>query len=249
MDDKTSFILLILLFFLVSIFITTAVVLIVICKKLLSNNKDKEDSLQKCIKSVNSLISNLLTTNNDDTSDNNIKEESDKGLMNILMKLGGAIRENCVLAMNQIHATRLAVYLFHNGTKSSHGINFFKASCICEKVAIGSGVKERMIDHNNIPINLFDDMIYKLNSYNRYIIINDEKLANSAHKIFVSADKIDYVQLISIYDNDNNMLGFIAAEMDKSYTKDAADAEKKVLDELAKQLTPVLSFSEYMDIK
>jgi hypothetical protein len=37
--------------------------------------------------------------------------------------------------------------------------------------------------------------------------------------------------------------------MDKSYTKDGADAEKKVLDDLAKQLTPVLSFSEYIDLK
>jgi hypothetical protein len=227
----------------------TAVILIVFCKKVLSSNKDNDDAMQKCIKSVNKLILNLPKIDSDNINYNNIKEESDKGLMNILMKLGGAIKENCVIAMNQIHATRLAVYLFHNGTKSSHGINFFKASCICEKVAVGSGVKERMIDHNNIPINLFDDMVYKLNSYNRYIIINDENLTNSAHKIFVSADKIDYVQLISIYDNDNNMLGFIAAEMDKSYTKDGADAEKKVLDDLAKQLTPVLSFSEYIDLK
>ena len=45
------------------------------------------------------------------------------------------------------------------------------------------------------------------------------------------------------------MLGFVAAEMDEIYSKDTADEEKKVLDDLAKQLTPVLSYSDYASIK
>lgn len=176
-------------------------------------------------------------------------KKSEKELFNIFLKLRGAIKENCDITMNKVGAARLAVYLLHNGTYSTHGISFFKMSCICEKVAVGSGVRERMIEHTNIPINLLDSMIDTLIENNRYIVMNDNTLDNSNHKIFVSSSKINYTQLIAIYDINNNMLGFVAAEMDKTYSKDSADVEREYLSELAKQLTPVLSYSDYITMK
>ena len=169
--------------------------------------------------------------------------------MNIFVKLREAIKESCVEAMNQIDASRIAIYLFHNGVRSTHGINFFKVSCICEKVAIGSGIRERMIEHNSIPINLFDEMVSKLMADNRYIIMNNEETQNTNSKIFISADKIHYTQLIALYDINNNILGFIAVEMSKPYSKDGADKEQEILNELAKQLIPVLSYSDYTAIQ
>lgn len=174
---------------------------------------------------------------------------TDKDLMNIFCKLSKSIKENCVNTMNQIGASRIAIYLFHNGVHSTHGINFFKLSCICEKVAIGSGIKERMMEHNNIPINLFDDMIDKLVAFNKYTIINNDEIQNTNHKIFISADKIKYTQLVALYDVNNNMLGFVAIEMDKEYFKDEVDKETEILNDLAKQLVPILSYSDYVSIK
>lgn len=175
--------------------------------------------------------------------------ESGKNLLNVFGNLKEAIKENCITAMNQIKAARIGVYLFHNGTHSSHGISFLKVSCMCEKVAIGSGIRERMMEHTNVPINLFDDMIDTLITNNRFIIMNDDQLQELSHRMFVSADKIKYSQLIALYDINNNMLGFICAEMNKPYSKDEADKEKEVLDELAKQLVPVLSYSDYTLLK
>lgn len=190
-------------------------------------------------------------SNQDNTSGLNVKENdiSGKNLINIFIKLREAIKENCVGSMNKIGAARIAIYLFHNGVRSTHGISFFKLSCICEKVAIGSGIRERMIEHTNIPINLFDDMIDKLITYNRYIIMNNDETQESNHKMFISADKIKYTQLIALYDINNNMLGFVAVEIDRPYSKDEADREKEILDELVKQLVPVLSYSDYFSIK
>ena len=175
--------------------------------------------------------------------------EASKNLVNIFIKLRESIRENCVTSMNKIKAARIAIYLFHNGSHSTHGISFLKISCVCEKVAIGSGIRERMMEHTNIPINLFDDMIDKLMTFNRYIIMNNEDLQESSHKMFISADKIKYAQLIALYDINNNMLGFISVEMDKPYSKDEVDNEKEILDELAKQLVPVLSYCDYTSIQ
>ena len=145
--------------------------------------KEQNDTLTKQL---------LSQISNNNTSGNDTKENAitGKNLINIFVKLRQATKENCVTAMNKIGAVRIAIYLFHNGTHSTHGINFVKMSCICEKVVVGSGIREQMIDHTNIPINLFDEMIDKLITYNRYIIMNNEETQETNHKMFISADKI-----------------------------------------------------------
>jgi hypothetical protein len=202
--------------------------------------KQQNDILNK------QLLEQLAEQNTTNIAKNNA---TGKNLMSIFVKLKEAIKENCIDTMNQIGAARIAIYLFHNGVRSTHGISFFKMSCMCEKVAVGSGIRERMMEQNNIPINLFDEMIDKLITYNRYIIMNNEETQDAYHKIFISADKINYTQLITLYDINNNLLGFIAVEMDRPYSKDEADKEKEILDVLAKQLVPVLSYSDYTSIK
>ena len=251
MLDANNFVLLIvLLFIIMAVTITFAIMVIVLYKKLIKSSTNQNTNNNSDHTVDNEFIKQVLNMVSDQNS-NNTKEKvtTEKNLMNIFVKLRNSIRENCVTAMTSIGAARIAIYLFHNGTRSSHGVSFFKMSCICEKVAVGSGVRERMMEHTNIPINLFDEMIEKLINYDRYIIINDENAQESNHKIFISADKISYVQLVTIYDINNNMLGFVSAEMDKDYSKDDVDAEKKVLDELVKQLVPVLSYSDYISMK
>jgi len=237
MDTNALIILLVSLFIIAIITIAAAVLVIASNRKLITtsnSNKQERETLK-------ALAERIVDNSNTD------KNNPGKTFMNTMVKLRTATKENCIAAMNEIDAARIAIYLFHNGTKSTHGMHFFKMSCMCEKVAIGSGVRERMMEHTNIPINLFDEMFEKLNTYNRYIIMNDKNVNDTSHKIFISAEKINYVQLIAIYDIDNNMLGFISAEMSTSYSKESADEEKKVLDGLSKQLTPVLSFSEYFN--
>lgn len=214
-------------------------------------NNDYSSYKNELKKQNDILVKQILDLSKQDNNTPEAKSEDkfERTLFNTFLKLRNAIRENCITTMNDVGAARLAIYLLHNGTCSTHGINFFKMSCICEKIAVGSGVRERMIEHTNIPINLFDEMIDKLITNDRYIIMNNEDIHNTNHKIFISADKIKYTQLIAIYDINNNMLGFVVAEMAHTYSKDVADKEKESLDELVKQLVPVLSYSEYATIK
>ena len=254
LDAKNLILPLILLF-------VIGVALLVIAIYIIRSNKKSMNDFSKTISDDYSNYKNELKRHNDTLTKQLIgqiseciasgvgSENSDKNLMDIFMKLSKSIKENCVDTMNKIGAVRIAIYLFHNGTHSTNGIDFLKMSCICEKVAIGSGIRERMLEINNIPINLFDEMIDHLITYNRYIIMNNEEIQESNHKILISADKIHYAQLVTIYDINNNMLGFVAVEMDRPYSKDDADKERELLDVLVKQLVPVLSFSEYALIK
>jgi hypothetical protein len=212
--------------------------------------KNEYDGYKNELKLQNdTLIKQLVDNKKQGEYDNEVKPKFERDLFSTFLKLREAIKENCIDTMNDIGCVRIAIYLLHNGSFSTHGISFFKMSCICEKIAIGSGVRERMIDHTNIPINLFDEMIDKLITNDRYIVMNNEDIQNTNHKIFLSADKIKYTQLVAIYDINNNLLGFVAAEMTHAYSKDLADKEKESLNKLVKQLVPVLSYSEYTTMK
>jgi hypothetical protein len=246
--------------FLSLILLAMVIVLIVFCvvfvmynkksiQKITESMNDNYTKYKDELKEQNNELNKLLLKQLSEQSNCNIsKGAAGKNLMNIFVNLKEAIKENCIISMNQIGAARIAIYLFHNGVRSTHGISFFKLSCICEKVAIGSGIREHMMEHTNVPVNLFDEMIEKLITYNRFIIMNNEETQDMAYKIFISADKINYAQLVTIYDIDNNMLGFVEVEIDRPYSKDEADKEKEILDELVKQLVPVLSYSDYISI-
>ena len=233
--------------------ILTAIIIILYNKKIISNFSDQlNKEYAKCkeeLKKHNSETVKQLSKQITESASMIKYVEPERDLMDIFIKLRSAIKETCVATMNQIDAARIAIYLFHNGVRSTHGINFLKMSCICEKVAIGRGIRERMLEQTNIPINLFDDIIYNLATYNRTIIMNNDEVQETNKKIFISADKINYTQIIPLYDVNNNILGLVAVEMDKSYSKDEVDANTIVLDDLAKQLIPVLSYSDYTLIK
>jgi len=254
-SDNTVLPLIIILVLLIFVMLIILIIMVTNFKKSISSFN--ENTLSDFSKYKNELIeqNNVLAKQlleqqkNSEINNGKHKGIGNKCLVDTFVRISGAIKENCILAMNDISAVRLAIYLFHNGTSSTHGISFLKISCICEKVAIGSGVRERMIEHTNIPINLFDEMIGKMIVNDRYIIINKEdEIQNSNHKMFISSDKITYAQLIPIYDINNNMLGFVEAEMEHVYSKDVADKEKSNLNLLVKQLVPILSYSEYATI-
>lgn len=186
---------------------------------------------------------------------NNTKKEIiekapfEKDLVRTFIKLNNSLKDYCKQAMDEVNAERLAVYLFHNGTYSTHGIHFFKMSCICEKVTIGSGVRERSIEHNNIPINLFDSMIESLINDGCYIIKkSDENIEFKNHNIFFSANKIKFVQAITIFDNDNNIIGFVLAESSQEYSDKLVEKQKAIIGKFISQVVPVLTYSEYTDM-
>lgn len=238
---------------LIAILIITIAVSVIYIKNVIhkftnSMNMDITVYKNELMKQNDVLAKQLLEQQQESAEASNHSNNSES-LVNTFIRIRSAIKENCILTMNDIKAGRLAIYLFHNGTRSTHGIDFLKISCICEKIAIGSGIRERIMEHTNIPINLFDEMIEKMIECDRYIIINNDELDKTNHRVFVSSEKVAYAQLVSIYDINNNILGFIAAEMTHSYSKDAADKEKESLDELVKQLVPILSYSEYVTMK
>lgn len=203
-----------------------------------------DDEYRKAIINSNAeLVEQILNITKEKDNQNRLE----KDLLDTFSKLRSSLKYNCSDTMDKIRACRLAIYLFHNGTHSTHGISFFKLSCICEKVLVGSGIRERFMEHNNIPVNLFDNMIEELGSNGSYIIKNSDSLKNSNHRIFISSKKILYSQAVAIFDSNNNILGFVLAEIDRSYDETLANDEKRELKILVDQIVPILSCLDYVD--
>ena len=175
---------------------------------------------------------------------NMTKELETDLLTNTFVNLRNAIKGPCRATMDELDGYRLAIY---NGNVSTHGINFFKMTCICEKIKLGSGIKEQYLNHTNIAINLFDDMMDKLISNGKFIIINNKDILDSNEKIFISSNKIKYSIAVSIFDNNNNILGFILIEFAHEYDRAVASKEVNILESLEQQIMPVLSYSNYFD--
>ena len=223
-------------------------------KATLKNQNHKEfESFKDTIQKMNSgLVNNVIEILRDkDTKPvepkNGVKYTQQE-LLNTFSRLRDLIKGDLSDVIKTTKACRVALYLFHNGTKSTQGISFVKVSCIGEKIIVGSGIKERIIDHSALPINLFDDMINKLIENGKYIIINDSDVAQTNKAKFISNYRIRYVILTCLYDNNNNILGFVLGEFDHAYNKAISDKETEELKIFATKISPLLSFSEYAEV-
>ena len=71
---------------------------------------------------------------------NNYQLHEEKDLMTLFGNIHKRLIEDCREALEILNADRTAVYVFHNGVYSSHGLPFFKTSCICEIIKKNCGV-------------------------------------------------------------------------------------------------------------
>lgn len=210
--------------------------------QLLKNSDEYKDGMTDL---TSKMVDQLLEANDKKQKETENKEHD---LMSIFVKLRESMQDYCKNSMDALDVDRLAIYLFHNGTHSTHGIKFFKVSCICENVRIGSGIREHSIEHSNVPLNLFDDMIDELLKNGEYIIINNDELKNENHRIFISSDKIKYAIAEAIFDKNNVILGFVLIESSKDYDEQAVIKQRDELNKLVYQISPVLVYGDYINI-
>ena len=207
------------------------------------------ESLKKKYKLYNKKLEKVQNPPSDNNNDEKISSSDNMNkIFKTFNKLSEAIKNDLSEALKKTNSCRLALYLFHNGTKSIQGLSFVKMSCVGEKIVIGSGIKSRMINHAGLMINLFDNTFSTLIDNGKYIIINNESITDAQKEKFISNDRVRYSIAVCIYDNNNNTLGFVLAEFNHPYTKELSDKETGYLYEFAEKIAPLLSFSEYANI-
>ena len=86
----------------------------------------------------------------------------EKNIVEMFIKIDDSIRSILKNIKNDIHSDRISVYVFHNGIYSSHGLPFFKTSCVSEVFGKNCGISKKVIEHSGLSLSLFHNSISHL---------------------------------------------------------------------------------------
>lgn len=187
-------------------------------------------------------------------SDDDVKEKesqqpayNEKEIVAIFCQLNKSLKAECKKFLDETECDRIGIYVFHNGITSSHGLPFFKVSCVCESIKRGSGIGSHIADSTNIPLSVFDDVIQILYSDGIVLIQNDKENAMHSSSFYLEKDKAETAIFTAIYDSMDNVMGFTLGEYRRSLDQEDIDSDHNLYKELCGRLRPVLEFSGYQE--
>lgn len=230
------------------------VILLAVITYLLHTNKKTQEQLIKQQQDMVNMIMGMAQEHSKREEENTkpkiIKEPN---LVELFLRINGTIKDTLKAISDDLKADRTSVYVFHNGVFSSHGLPFFKISCVCEVVKKGSGVTKNLKNHSGMPLQMFDNTIsciYKDGSMTVIDSADDTSDIVQSSPVLCGMLKNNNVKSatgVAIYDHDSNIMGILMVEY--SDVKDDTFLEKckKSLIGKAPLLAPVLEYSGIYD--
>lgn len=227
------------------------VVLLAMFAYILRSNQKTNNQL---IKQQQKLVDTLLENKKDEED---IKENSSQhttvikepDIVQVFLDINSSIKEILKDISDKINASRIAVYVFHNGVYSSHGLPFFKTSCVCEVIKKNCGVSKSINLHSGLPLQMFDSNISYVYKNGKMTIIDvddeDNELVHDAPVLvgMLKNNNIKSATGIAVYDHDNNILGILLTEFTELQDKEFLTHIENVLIEKAPLLSPILEYS------
>lgn len=221
--------------------------------------KSHQKTVEKLMTDNETLVKNI-TSSNKRMLENVLKEtvqqqapvqveltpHIEKKLMSTFMRMNESLKDRCKNYLEKTTADRTAIYLFHNGTYTSHGFPFFKFSCICEQISKGSF--SRMKEHHEFPVNLMGDIVGLLMEKGGYAefgeITKGSKPIDPVIYKLLTKESNGFI-LCSIFDSCNNIMGFVLAEFSRSNLSETNIKKRtSALDDMAASVSPILEFSD-----
>ena len=228
------------------------VLLLVVTYLLRSNQKTNNQLIKQQQDLVNMLVELAKGEKEDKTKPKIVKEPN---LVELFLNINGSIKDTLKDISNELNADRTSVYVFHNGVFSSHGLPFFKISCVCEIVKKNTGVVKNLNNHSGLPLQMFDNTISNIYKNGSMTIVdtddeNDDIVINSPILCgMLKTNNIHSATGIAIYDHDNNIMGILMVEYVDTKSDILLDEAVRYLIDKAPLLSPILEYSGIYDIK
>lgn len=212
--------------------------------------------VQELIKQNNELIEKLseLTETNKELVVSASEPYDKKNLVDIFLELNHVLKGTCKNAQETLKAGRVAVYVFHNGAVSSHGLPFFKLSCVSEWINRGSGFNVKIHEETNLPLTIFSSVVEEVKMHNS-VIVNQQSVTKTTEPVFYSwmaSNNIGTCFIQGIYSSaDNTPMGYVSIE----YSDEIVDVEEVLplvraeLKQACIKCAPVLEFSNFQNYK
>lgn len=228
------------------------VLLLVVTYLLRSNQKTNNQLIKQQQDLVNMLVELAKGEKEDKMKPKIVKEPN---LVELFLNINGSIKDTLKNISDELNADRTSVYVFHNGVFSSHGLPFFKISCVCEIVKKNTGVVKNLNNHSGLPLQMFDNTISNIYKNGSMTIIdvddeNDDIVINSPILCgMLKTNNVHSATGIAIYDHDNNIMGILMVEYVDTKSDILLDEAVRYLIDKAPLLSPILEYSGIYDIK
>lgn len=177
------------------------------------------------------------------------KENDDESyhhdLVGAFIDVNMAFKDASRKALDKLKCERIAIYVFHNGNNSVHGLPFFKMSCIHEWTTRGCGTLRGKY-HTDVPLHLFNDFIENIwkDGYYRTGDVEKSKAEDPSLTEFVSFSNTKALYILGVKDENEKLAGFIIAEFEdiKHFeTDEIVDSYcRETLEEMAFKISPVI---------
>ena len=223
------------------------IVLSIIGYTLHNNQKTNNQIIKQQQELVDMLLKNK-EEKEEETNDRQVKPR-EPDLVQVFLNINSSLKDVLKELSDDIGTSRISIYVFHNGVYSSHGLPFFKTSCICEVVEKNCGVIKNIKSHTGLPLQMFDNSISYIYKNGKMSIcdvdIDTDELVHDSPVLsgMLKSNNIRSASAIAVYDHDNNILGIILAEFTDKHDKEfLSSVENKLIDK-APTLSPILEYS------
>lgn len=228
------------------------VVLLAMFGYILKNNQKTNNQL---IKQQQELVKKLMEKENETAKKAEepiiqrpvVTKEPD--IVQIFLDINSGIKSILKDISEELDTARAAVYVFHNGVYSSHGLPFFKISCVCEVIKKNCGVVKGINSQTGLPLQMFDNSISYMYKNGKISIGDTDDESNEfVHDSpvligMLKSNNIKSAVSISIYDNDDNIVGIVLTEFTEVHDKEFMDNIQQKLIKKAPLLSPILEYS------
>lgn len=216
--------------------------------KLVDNALDKDSEVasntDETLIEIKSLLNNLVNSNHAEEIDNH-ENDYQKDLVGAYIDLNMAFKDISRMTLNKLRCDRVAIYVFHNGNKSMHGLPFFKMSCIHEWTSYGNKTL-RGKSHVDIPLHLYNDFVENLYRYGVYKSENVEEsiLTDQSIRDYAAFSEVKAIYFVGMRDETGALAGFIAAEFGTvdtfQHDQERNEFVRSTLDEMIAKVAPVV---------
>lgn len=226
-------------------------------KALDDRDANSEDEIKKATeefkKSVESLQQTILALQQQSmitkqTQQVTAQDDYHKDIVGAFIDVNMAFKDASRTALSTLGCDRVAIYVFHNGNSSVHGLPFFKMSCIHEWTSKGgSSGTLRGKYHCDLPLHQFNDFIEDLWNDGIYkaddIDIAEEK--DKSISEFTAFSNTQAIYMIGIRDSEDKLAGFITAEFAEkdTFNDDTARDEfiNNALQDMISKVAPIVA--------
>lgn len=231
------------------------IVILFLLKSFLDTQSKTTSSNEALMKSILNNFESIIKIEEERKKENS-KDYDEKDIVKIFVKLNKTFKLDCRKYCEKVNADRVGIYVFHNGTTSSHGLPFFKVSCISEWISHGCGITTHLQDCSAVPLAMFDDIIERVYSYGFVIVDNHYNNDNNSNNytyiqsnsFYLEKDKAKTAIFCAVYDSYDNILAFVLAEYVNRVEAEAIDDYITELKEFCARIRPALEFSDYNSI-